>query len=292
MIQRGVMAGVVVVLFSSCEPKPATCEPNPCTTDRQTTCEVEDGTAVCRCDPGYAPEGEGCSELPAWTCERQHPAGDFAEPDECPPLAHPLAAELPEAHTIEPAGDHDWYEVRVTAGRIVQFSAVSSSTPLLLEVFDERGLTLLASDARGVRDASVSFLAPRTAAVMIRVRALRGDAVGPYDASWRELGSDDFVNTPDEAITLTPAAGQFSGQIQYAGDIDVVRLEVPPLTAVWLSNRDAGGGHEIEIAQVDGGFRTIQTLESTLVTVPETESFVLRARALDGRRLGPFVLAM
>ncbi len=271
------------------------CLPNPCTQPRRATCELTSGTASCRCDPGYAPEGDGCSAAPLWNCAAQHLDGDAAEPDECPTLARPLSIALDEFRTLEPAGDHDWHELGITPGHLFTVTASSTSLPLLLEVFDHAGLTLLASDNRALPQAEVTFVAPAGQSVMLRVRSVRATATGSYTIRYSDFGVDDYANTTAGALTLVPGAGAFSGAVQYAGDLDVVWLESPPLTAVRLSMLDGGPARpdlQIEVARPDGGTRLLSAGEATTFTTPTVESLSLTARGRNPRAQGDFQLLM
>jgi hypothetical protein len=149
---RCVCAATRVEVNGACVPRTA-CLPNPCQHLHRTTCEDVGGVAACRCDRGYAPEGDGCSATPVWDCAAQHASGDF-EPDECPMQARALVIATDESRTLMPEGDHDWFSLEVTPGRL--FSVIASSnTPLFIEVFDSAGLTLLAADNRGYSDEPV-----------------------------------------------------------------------------------------------------------------------------------------
>ncbi len=267
------------------------CLPNPCTQPRRTTCEVVGAAANCRCDPGYAPESDGCAAVPVWNCAAQHVDGDSAEPDECPVLAKPLPIDSDEARTILPAGDHDWLELRITPRHAFTVTANATSIPLLLEVFDRAGLTLLASDNRGLLHAEVTFVAPAGQHVMVRVRSVRGSAFGNYQVRYREVGIDDYVNTTADAITLVAGAAAFAGSVQYAGDVDVVWLETPRLTAMRLSFLEGGSPDvQLEVARVDGGTRVLNPGESIVVTTPTTERLSLTARGRTSRSRGDYQL--
>ncbi len=282
-----------IELNGSCVLRTA-CTPNPCQKPRRTTCELMGSTFSCRCDPGFAPEGDGCSAAPVWSCASQHADGDSSEADECPPLARPLVIEVPESRTLLPAGDHDWFEISVTPAHLFSFTATSTSMPLLIEVYDGAGLTLLASDNRGAVQAEVTFVAPAGARLlMVRVRGVRANDTGAYSVSYAELGVDDYANTTAEAITLVPGPNAFAGAVQYAGDLDVVWLEMPSLTAVRLSVADAGSSGElvVEVARPDGGMRTLNSGESTTLTTPTLESFSLTVRGRNPRNLGDFAVS-
>lgn len=272
------------------------CVPNPCTTARRTTCEVVGGVASCRCDPGYAPEGSGCSATPLWRCSDQHVDGDIAEPDECPPLAKTLSLDAPVTRSLSPAGDHDWFRLGVTAGRLYLFTANADTTtlPLLIEVYDPAGVTLLASDNRGLAYASVAFPVPAGMEVLlVRVRGVRATGVGGYTAQYSELGVDDYVNDATHAVTLVPGASGFSGEVQYDDDRDVVWLELPARTAVSLGLGDGGAPQVVvEVARPDGGTRLLNPGETTAVTVPAVETLLLTARGRSPRFRGPFALSL
>ncbi len=267
------------------------CLPNPCQKVHRTTCEVVGGVSSCRCDPGFAPEGDGCSAAPVWTCATQHVDGDSAEADECPTLAKQLSIDLEEQRTIFPAGDHDWFELGVTPGHLFSVTAHSTSVQLLIEVFDVTGVALLASDNRGGTSAEVTFVAPPNQSVTMRVRGVRASETGGYFVRYRDLGVDDYANTEAAAITLVPGANPFAGSLQYAGDLDVVRLEMPSRTAIRLSVADGGPDLQIEVARPDGGVRVLTPGEVTSITTPGVELLTVTARARNRRTQGEFSLS-
>ncbi|MDP2270727.1 MAG: hypothetical protein Q8K32_08320 [Archangium sp.] len=267
------------------------CLPNPCQNAHRTTCEVSGGVSSCRCDPGFAPEGDGCAASPVWTCATQHVDGDAAEADECPTFAKGLNIDVEEQRTIFPAGDHDWFELGVTPGHLFSISANSTSLPLLIDVFDSTGVTLLASDNRGSASAEVTFVAPLNQNVMVRVRGVRASETGGYFVRYRTLGVDDYANTEADAITLVPGANPFAGSLQYAGDLDVIRLEMPSSTAIRFTVADAGADLQIEVARPDGGVRRLNPGEITSITTPGLELLTVTARARNPRSQGEFSLS-
>lgn len=270
------------------------CVPNPCQSPHRTTCEIANGAAACRCEAGFAPEGDGCSAAPVWSCADQHNDGDSAEPDECPLLARPLNVDAVESRSLLPAGDHDWFEIGVIPGHLFSFAATSTSVPLLIEVFDRGGVTLLASDNRGVTQAEVAFVTPAArATLLVRVRGVRATDTGAYSAQYRELGVDDYVNTTAGAITLVPGANPFAGTVQYAGDLDVVWLEMPALTAVRLAVPDAGlQDLVIEVERPDGGLRVLNGGEVTTITTSTVERLSLTAHGRNPRNVGDFSVTL
>lgn len=265
------------------------CTPNPCTRAHRTTCVVDGDSASCLCDPGFSVEGDGCSAAPAWNCDARHFDGDPAEADECPTLAKALTFDVDEARTLFPAGDHDWLRLGVTRGSVFTFTASSQTLPLLAEVFDVTGTQLLASDNRGAVVAEVSFVAPADS-VLVRVRGVRANSTGDYTVRYREVGADDYANAPAGAVTLLPSR-PFVGEVQYAGDLDVVWLELPQRTAVKLAVPDAGDPAVVfELSRPDGGTRVLSPGDTTFVTVPSDEALVLTARGATARDQGSFRL--
>jgi hypothetical protein len=270
------------------------CLPTPCTVARRTTCEVVDGGARCLCDPGFAPEGDGCAAAPVWRCADQHAEGDEAEPDECPPLAKPLVAEVPALRSLSPAGDHDWLRLPVTPGRLYTFTAEAAApeSALLVDVYDEAGVTLLASDNRGASRAAVTFPSRSARVLHVRVRALRATDEVDYTAQFVVAGIDDYVDTPDEAATVVPGGAPFAGQVQYAGDRDVLWLELPARTAVRLALADGGVPDVVlEVSRPGGGARVLNSGEVISLTTPDIERLVLTARGQTPYSLGGFSLA-
>ncbi|MBL8910670.1 MAG: hypothetical protein JNM17_08220 [Archangium sp.] len=263
------------------------CVPNPCSRVHRTTCQVIGGAAACICDPGFAPEGDGCSLNPVWTCSAQHTDGDLAEPDECPTLAKPLTISFDDARTLDGAGDHDWFKLATTPGRLFTVS-VAASMPVLIEIYDSTGITLLASDNHGLSQASVSFVAPSTEA-LARVRALRANDTGNYLIRYDEIGIDDYANDPASALTLV-AGAQFSGAVQYADDLDVVLIEMPAQTAVRFAIADGGSSElVVDISRGDAG-RSLRAGDQTIISFPSFGTLTLTARANNRRDELDFVV--
>ncbi len=279
-----------VEVNGACVPRTA-CLPNPCQNARRTTCEVVDGAPSCVCDPGFTPQGDGCSASPVWSCALQHVDGDAAEQDECPRVAKRLSLGVEEQRTIFPAGDHDWLELGVTPGHLFSVSVDSTSVPLLIEVFDAAGVQLLASDNRGSVIAEVTFVAPLAETVMVRIRGVRSSETGGYAVRYRDVGFDDYANTEIGAITLVPGVNPFAGNLQYAGDLDVVRLEMPSRTAIGLTVTAGGPDLEIEVSRADGGARALTEGQSTVITTLGVELLTLTARARNPRSQGQFSLS-
>ncbi len=264
------------------------CLPNPCTRVRRTTCEVINGGASCRCDLGYAPEGEGCSAIPLWTCNTQHSGvdEDTAEPDECPPLASVLAPMTNATRNLAPLGDHDWFRIAPYVREITWFEATSEdpNTALVIEVFDADGTRLLAADNRGLANAGVGFVSADGSAVLVRVRALGATAAGDYTASYRSLGFDDFTDREDEAARLTPNAA-VQGETQFPGDVDVLWLELPAQLAVQLTFNSQTA--RLEVHRDGVTTRTLRDADRISITSAFPEQLLLVVKSETGA-LGTF----
>lgn len=267
------------------------CEPNPCTAPHQTQCTLVGAETRCTCDPGFR-SGLDATCQPVWSCSAQHPTGDAAEPDECPPLAPLLVFGATLERTLEPADDHDWFRVEAVVGDIIEVTATSESVPLLLEVFDGPATTQLAADTRGVLAPKVSFLADQSP-LFVRVRALRSNDTGPYQLISRLLGTDDFANTAAAAPHLMPAPTPVMGAVQYTGDLDVLWMSLAPGIAWHFSVAESPltGNTRVELQRVDGGAVPISDL-GTGITVEATEEVLLVARGRTPESLGAFSVGL
>ncbi|MGV3621752.1 MAG: hypothetical protein ACO1OB_13085 [Archangium sp.] len=262
------------------------CTPNPCTAPNQTTCDATSGTAVCLCDADTVPTGSGCGPFPWGDCSAVH-AGDRAEPDECPRLAFELQRDEYVDRSLSPDADQDWFRLKVTPGYVVAFTA-AGHVPLQLDVFTTAAVRI-AGDGRGVPEARVVFaVPPGNDVVFVRVRARLATDRDTYIAQFKDLGHDDFVNAPDDALLLTPGEVSFGGTVQYEGDVDVVKLQLPRFTAVEFSS-DGGGIAEFELTFSDGGTRRIDGFMRSF-TPPTDETVVITTRARDDRGEGVFHL--
>lgn len=289
-MSRFAMVVVGVVVMSSCGVRPdvtsSPCDPNPCTGLNRTVCDVVDGAAVCSCDTGTVPGGEECRAVPPGACDAQHLDGDLAEPDDCPQLAKALNPDVEESRTLSSASDQDWFRLSVRTGERVLVDAIGAA-PLLVEVFAADGLTVLASDRRGVTNAEVSFTAPSDL-VLLRVRTSVDTEVVTYTLRFRSI-VDDYVNDAADAGTLAPDAS-FEGRIEYVGDVDVVRLEVPALTAIQLTAVDVDAGEDfvVDLELPDAGVRSLSPGDSTTMTSPVAQQLALSVRGRLPNSLGPF----
>ncbi|MBI3183679.1 MAG: pre-peptidase C-terminal domain-containing protein [Myxococcales bacterium] len=225
----------------SCVPKTA-CSPNPCTGANQTTCSLVGGSAVCSCDPGYSPEGNGCGAEPVFSCADQHTGSlsDAFEPDECPSLAKELPLGTPDlqGHTIGPAADADWYRITPEVGHIYLVTA-SAAFALYADVYRSDGVTAIAADHRGTGSIAVRFKATSAEPRYVRIRALRANEVGSYTIAALDLGLDDFPDSPATALPIA-VGSTLSGELQFDGDVDALRIEV-------------SGGHAYEVDASWGG---------------------------------------
>ncbi|MFT3706694.1 MAG: hypothetical protein QM817_03415 [Archangium sp.] len=264
------------------------CVPNPCQQPHRTHCEVVGGAASCVCDPGFVPMGNGCSVTPVWTCAGQHVDGDSAEADECPTLAKSIGISTDESRTLSPLGDDDWIILATTPGRLFNVT-VSADVPTLVEIYERTGITLIAADNRGTITGTVSFVAPDVE-VLARVRALRGDDTGTYTVRYEETGIDDYANDVASARTLV-AGASFTGNLQYARDLDVVKLEVPSNTAVRMTLAAAGSQEVVfDVQRGDAGVYELRLNDSATVAFPAFTTVVLTARANNERDEASFII--
>jgi hypothetical protein len=197
------------------------CAGNPCTQPNQNACLLAtDGGAVCLCNPGFEAGSSGCQAVQAVCMATPHnfSGDDTFEPDECPQTSTLYAS--PMNHTLT-ASDVDWVHISSQPLQILRATISGSSTPLDFDVFESDSTTSLATDRTGLSNPSLLF-SPGNALSYVRVRASVGTDTGPYVLSVSDAGIDDYANTAATAMNDT----EVDGQIQYVGDIDVVKVPV------------------------------------------------------------------
>ncbi|MFN7135366.1 MAG: hypothetical protein ACK4N5_25050, partial [Myxococcales bacterium] len=201
------------------------CTPNPCTDAHRGVCTVVDGAAACSCDPGFVLSADACVPERI-SCAGEHVEGDPFEPDECPDQARDIGTSgaQQEAHTLEPAGDADWFKVAAKPGRIYRLTAkATGALQLQLDAYAAGAPgqpTLLATHPAAAEPA----LAVRADGEVLyfRVRSATG-ATGAYTVSLRDDGLDDHGDRLADASPLT-AGTETDGRLQFYGDTDVFRL--------------------------------------------------------------------
>ncbi|MFP2904736.1 hypothetical protein ACLESD_06705 [Pyxidicoccus sp. 3LFB2] len=289
-------------------PDPDPCEPNPCTEPHRTVCTVQGEAAQCGCDAGYLWQNGQCVVLTRPTCAAEPwPGGDAFEPDDCPERAlidFPMG--MPQTgRTLAPAGDVDWYRLPVRAGFTYRIQAQGDGLvlPLYLDILTSEGLQPLVADHRGTEGVEVSFKAPDSQPVLVRLSTFDANATGAYTLTLEEQRQDDYADTAEGAVELRAGGVVVSGGVQFQGDVDV---HVLPLEAGMSAVLDARTSPEdpvelrLELLSPDGAtvLRQIQGREARLaLREPTSGRYLLRVRADNGvsrvayrlsfRQLGP-----
>ena len=201
----------------SCQPNDP-CTESPCVEPNRGVCTNDGGSAVCDCDPGYVENPEsGACELPEDpTCSNSHTTGDAYEPNECPPEATPITAGETQAHSINPAGDHDWFAVTAEAGHIYGFTATENVIDLYLLLFDTDGSTAL----RYQDYPSLRYELPAAGTYYLRVQGYSSSSTGTYTLTVTDLGLDDHGDAAASATALVVDEPPTLGGIETAGDQD------------------------------------------------------------------------
>lgn len=271
------------------------CSPNPCAGVNQTACTVVGAQAVCSCNTGYAPEGAGCSVDKVFDCTQQH-VGDGAdpfEPDECPTLAPEV---LPDAmpnlgRTIFPVGDVDWMVFGASAGHVYAVRVTGTGgLSLAVDVYANDGATTVGFDHLGSASSAALFKATSADPHFIRVRPFRANETGPYTVMIEDLGVDDY---PDSPASATPAAvgGSMAGDLQFPGDLDVVRIPLPSGNSYSLGSDAGFAGLMLELIGADKTtvLRTATAGETTIITHPALSTdYYLRVSSGSSSALGHF----
>lgn len=258
----------------------------------QTVCSQVNGAPACSCEAGYVPTASGCSAMPVFDCDAQHhgASGDTFEPDECPTLASALTFGLVQQHSFLPAGDVDWFSVRASPGHVVEVAIVDLAGASVLDVFKSDGLTPLASShVSGSR--SVRLVVPSTGAdpLFVRLGSFDPSGFGIYEVTTRDLGVDDLPDTV-AAASLLAANATFTGEVQYAGDVDVVRLATTAGDA-WRFELTSATAVEIDVLADDGTLLQTVTATSRVATlVADGARLSLRAHGRYADSVGGFSL--
>ena len=154
---------------------------------------------------------------------------------------------------VETAGDHDWFEVVLEAGKTYRVDLEGADTdagtlsdPRLHGVYDADedrvyGLTIIRDDG-GVGRNSVLVFAPEVSGTYyIGAAAARG-ATGTYRVSVRELADD---HPADTGTTGTVAVGgSATGEVEFANDMDwfAVVLDAGTVYRIDLEGADTDAG--------------------------------------------------
>lgn len=258
------------------------CAPNPCTAAFQTVCRSEGAEAVCLCDPGHvALEGGGCSEDPAWDCDKVHVTGvpDPFEPDECPLKANPLGtADAPQdGHTLNPTGDVDWFRVDPEPGHVYRIQVEGKlNLAVYVDAYRSDGTIAVAADHRGTSRAEVFVKAVDAGPLFVRVKALRASDVGAYTITGADLGADDFGDTANVATAVQTGAA-VDGHVQFQGDQDVFKIALVPGEAHRVGLEWSGEGEAVlELLTSDGSTVKHRLIGAApaVVTLARGQSFV------------------
>lgn len=233
---RGVCRPLDGVVICECDPgtlpledggcrAPDPCDPNPCLAPDRGTCEVLPDGPICRCDPGLVEDAEtgACVLEPIGDCADSHLDGDAYEPDECPPEATPLVVDVPQDHTIMPAGDDDWYVIDAIPDHIYRFAVERTGLPdAYVYLYDRDGATVLESHDS---PESIVYELPDAGPYFYRVRAYSGNQTGAYRVSITDEGLDDHGDDAAGATPIEVGGAPVDGDIETRGDDDWFAFE-------------------------------------------------------------------
>lgn len=194
------------------------CMPNPCQGDQ--TCQVVEDRALCGCAPGFPVVDGGCGAQ-IFDCAAQHDtvADDGYEPNECPSSATATTAAGAK-HNLT-AGDHDWLFVAADPLHVIRLNITGASVETTIDAYGTDGVSLLSGPSTGLKNQLYALTPPGANGVYFRARASDPTKTGEYTVVATDLGVDDFANVPAGALQLD---GDFNGELQYPGDVDVTRL--------------------------------------------------------------------
>lgn len=135
---------------------------------------------------------------------------------------------------ISPAGDRDWYRLRVEEGQryTIALQATSEADAdaidTVLTVYNEAGEQIAYNDdSNGTLDSQLAYNSSTSGDVFVEARAFNEQATGTYrfTISAAAIPPDDAGN--DSSTRATAATGRdINGALEYVGDVDWYRLNV------------------------------------------------------------------
>lgn len=166
------------------------------------------------------------------------------------------------SNTLEVAGDRDWFQVDLVAGQSYQFNLDGDNTngtslsDTYLRFYDTDGLTLIAEndDTNGLFS-QLTVEATTTGTYYLSAAAFADFYTGDYTLSVEEGRTDAIADDVTTTTTLS-FASPVTSTIDFAGDIDYMRLDVvegqtyavnmfsapfgelPPMTNTWVEVYD------------------------------------------------------
>jgi hypothetical protein len=135
---------------------------------------------------------------------------------------------------IAPAGDVDWYRMRVEQGHrySITLDAVAdadgASLDPMLAVYDAEGEQLAFNDdSGGTLNSALSFVPPRSGEVFVEARAFADASTGRYVLAGTAsvIPPDDVGNDASTRARVAPGR-PVTGNLEYEGDVDWYRLSV------------------------------------------------------------------
>ncbi|MHC4716984.1 MAG: hypothetical protein ACYS5V_08445, partial [Planctomycetota bacterium] len=173
-------------------------------------------------------------------------------------------------------------------------SGGGSGIDSVLQVFNARGRRIRRNDnaSRGTTDSRVR-LAIRPGQVYYVAASSRDNTAGEYALEFTSVPKDDFGNSFDAARTLrltAVGAGRAAGQINYAGDVDMLRFVATRTGRMQVDLSPAGRGNtldgDISACDAAGGLLSTDNAGVLTVDVVEGQTYFLKvagAGATTGR---------
>ena len=199
--------------------------PNPCAVEGRSICVVDQEAGfTCQCDPGFIEDVVGACVLePIGGCEDSHLDGDAFEPDECAVEATPLVEGEIRAHTIEPAGDVDWFSIDVEAGHIYRIAVTRAGlSDAVISLYDTDGVRVIRTNDT---PESITYEFDAAGTYFIRVRHYSSVRTGGYQVSFEDRGTDDHGDSPDTATLVASDGVPVAGEIETRADHDYFAFE-------------------------------------------------------------------
>ncbi len=132
---------------------------------------------------------------------------------------------------ISPAGDVDWYRMRVEQGQRYSFTldglpdAEGQAVDPMLAIYDANGNQLAFNDDANGLNSALTFAPAASGDVFVEARAFSEAATGRYrlSATAAPLPADDVGNDSSTRARATPGRA-INGTLEYEGDVDWYRL--------------------------------------------------------------------
>ena len=156
-------------------------------------------------------------------CPNSHFEGDEFEPNECHTEATSIEAITPQAHSISPSGDHDWFRLDPAPQHIYRFEVDRDSLPnAILYLYQGEGLRYIYSQSSTYE---ITHEVEDEGPYYYKVSAYNQRGTGDYTVILSDLGPDDHGDVPAAATPLNVGEAPLLGDVETRGDDDWFSFE-------------------------------------------------------------------